>query len=257
VLSKMNNVLHQIKTFCKKNDATILTCIGGVGVVTTTVMAVKATPKALEKIKVAKEEKGEDLTKFETVIVAAPTYVPTALIGLGTLTCIFGANVLNKRHQAALVSAYTLLDSSFKEYKQKVKEVYGEEGEKNVRNEISKDKYDEETVENKNENDGKTLFYDEYSQRYFYSTVETVLRAKYEINKILSEDYGAYLNEWYDLVGLDTVDYGDYMGWSTSQMYEMYWSAWIDFYHEKMTMNDGTEYYTIVYTEPMPDFLDY
>lgn len=84
----------------------------------TAVMAVKATPKALRLIEEAEKEKGKKLTKTETVKVAWTPYIPTVLVGASTIACIFGANVLNKRRQAALMSAYALLDSSYKEYKQ-------------------------------------------------------------------------------------------------------------------------------------------
>lgn len=51
------------RQFWHRNAATVLTCLGGIGVVATSVMAIKATPKALKKIEEAKQEKGEDLSK--------------------------------------------------------------------------------------------------------------------------------------------------------------------------------------------------
>ena len=61
----MNNLLDTLKMFAKKNGPTILTCIGSVGVVITSVMAIKATPKAIVLLENARDEKGDDLTKFE------------------------------------------------------------------------------------------------------------------------------------------------------------------------------------------------
>ena len=84
-----------MSAFFKRNASTILTCVGGVGVIATAVLAVKATPKAYERIEKAKKEKGEELTKFETVKAAAHSYIPTVAVGVGTLVCIFGANALN------------------------------------------------------------------------------------------------------------------------------------------------------------------
>ena len=55
------------RLFMEHNASTILTCLGGIGIVTTTVMAVKATPKALQLIEEAEQEKGEKLTTWETV----------------------------------------------------------------------------------------------------------------------------------------------------------------------------------------------
>ena len=102
--------------YLKNHSPTILSFIGAIGVIGTAVLAVKATPKAIKRLERAKNEKGEELTKFETVIVASPVYVPTTLIGISTIVCILGANALNKRQQASLVSAYALLEESYKEY---------------------------------------------------------------------------------------------------------------------------------------------
>ena len=84
-----------MKEFLRCNSSTILTCIGAVGVVATAVMAVKATPRALECIEEAREEKGEELTKFEVVNVAGPAYIPAVITGAATVACIFGANVIS------------------------------------------------------------------------------------------------------------------------------------------------------------------
>lgn len=107
----MKGLLKYSKVFFKRNASTILTCAGGAGVVATSVMAVKATPKVLRILDQAKEEKNDKLTKFEIVKMAGPVYIPTFLVGAGTLACIFGANILNKRQQAALISAYALLEN--------------------------------------------------------------------------------------------------------------------------------------------------
>lgn len=251
----MNNLLTYSKKYVKRNAASILTSIGGVGVVATTVLAVKATPKALLLLDEAKKEKGEELTKLEVVRIAGPAYIPTTIVGVSTLACIFGANVLNKRQQASLISAYALLDNTYKEYKGKVNELYGEEADEKVRAEIAKDKYVKEEIQD--EDDGKQLFYEEYSKRYFRATNETVLRAEYEINRIVAEDCCATLNEYYDLLGIERTDYGDHVGWSSAQMFEMYWSSWIDFWHEKVELEDGMECYILNITEPMADFEDY
>ena len=215
----MSNLLTVSKRFLKKNSSTILTVLGAAGVVGTAVMAVKATPKAMELIELAEEEKGEELTKWETIQRAAPIYVPSVLIGVGTLTCIFGAHILNKRSQAALTSAYALLDQTHKEYKNKVKELYGEDGDKLIRAAVAKEHYEEEDQDGYDDEyeDGKTLFYDEFSNRYYRVTKETQLRAEYEINKMLSQAGGASLNDYYDLLEIDRQDYGEFMGWSAAQ----------------------------------------
>lgn len=255
----MSNLLTVSKRFVKKNSSTILTVLGAAGVVGTAVMAVKATPKAMELIELAEEEKGEELTKWEKVQIAGPTYIPSILLGTVTITSIFGANLLSRRTQASLMSAYALLDHTHKEYKNKVKELYGEDGDKLIRAAIAKDNYDEEDQSEYEDEyeDGKTLFYDEFSKRYYRVTKETQLRAEYEINKMLSQAGGASLNDYYDLLQIDRQDYGEFMGWSAAQMSEMFWDAWLYFHHTKVDMDDGIECYIVDYTEPFIEFDEY
>lgn len=249
----MNGLLQVTQQFIKKNASTILTCIGGAGVVATSVMAVKATPKAMKLIEAKTEEKGEKLTVLETIETAGMTYVPAVITGTATIACIFGANALNKRQQAALMSAYALLDNSYKEYKKKVDELYGEGSDQEIRDELAKDKYEETKVE-----DGKRLFYDEFSERYFEATTEDVLRAEYELNRLLSQDSGMFLNEFYELVGLDRVDYGDHLGWSAYELCENNYYCWIEFNHRKVIMDDGLECTIISFMQdPVFDFENY
>lgn len=236
-------------------NSTVLTVIGGVGVVATAVTSAKATPKALLYLEQAKEEKGEDLTPLEKFKIAGTVYIPSALIGAATLACIFGANALNKKQQASLMSAYALLDNSYKEYKAKVKDIYGEEGIQTIQEEIAKDKYEEEKAD---ADDGKLLFYDEFSGRFFRSTMEEVMRAEYEINRDLALQDWARVNDFYGYLKIDPIDGGDEIGWSTPMNYDMYWQTWIDFSNRKAVMDDGTEYYIITtFHEPMPNFEDY
>lgn len=251
----MEKLINHSKRFIRKNASTILTCVGSAGVVTTAVLAVKATPKAMRLISAAEEEKGEKLTRLETIQVAGMTYAPSAIVGIATIGCIFGANILNKRTQAALTSAYALLDQSYKEYKNKVQEMYGDDADKHIKENIAKDKYAESDIE---VGDDAKLFYDFYSGRYFESTMEHVLAAEYAINrKISTKDY-AYLNDWYDELGIDQIASGHELGWSRGSNFDMYWQDWVDFHHEEFVTDDGLECCIItIMHDPIIDFEEY
>lgn len=115
----------------QKASPTILTCVGAVGVVATAVLAVKATPKAIEMVR-ADSRKNHDgdpyaATKAEMVKSCWKCYIPAAATGAATIVCIFGANVLNRKQQAALSSAYALVSRSYTDYKRKIaiNSVYG------------------------------------------------------------------------------------------------------------------------------------
>lgn len=247
----MNNLLRHSKLFVKRNASIILTVMGGAGVIATSVMAVKATPKALHALDIAKEEKGEELTKFEVVKAAGPVYIPSVVTGVATIACIFGANALNKRQQVAMMSAYALLDNSYKEYKKKVAEIHGEEGANHIREEIAKDKLKESDIQLPSD---KQLFFDEYLGRYFEATLPQVLKAEERVNRDLSMQSYATLAEFYDNLGIEYDDAG-LLGWSADRNQMDYWQTWVDFDHHKMTMDDGLECTIIsMRQEPYPDW---
>ena len=163
----------------RSHVSTLLTCIGAVGVIATSVMAVKATPKAIELLKASEKEKGEKLTKTETVKIAAPAYIPAAVVGASTIACIFGANILSKHNQASLASAYALLDRSYKEYRNKVNALYGEEADDKVRTGVASDYYEEyenpDEIIIDEENEDMKLFFDYNTLNMFRAPMSKVI----------------------------------------------------------------------------------
>lgn len=160
-------------TFWKRNGSTILAIVGAAGVVATAVLAAKETPKAIRLVEEAEEEKGEKLTTLETVKTVAPAYIPAAITGVTTIACIFGIGTLNKKQQASIASAYALLDRSYKEYRKKVNDIYGEEADDRVKDGIAKDQYEDITPSGDSE---KTLFLDFNTLQYFEAKFEDVVQ---------------------------------------------------------------------------------
>ena len=153
--------------------STLLSCVGAVGTIATAVLAVKATPKAMKIIE-EEENNHETLTNIDKVKFAWKCYIPAIIAGTTTIVCIFGANKLNKRTLTALMSSYVMLDNSYKEYKNKVTELYGEESETRIKEEIAKDHYDVEEVGIPD--DDKLLFFDYNSLQYFNAKMSDVIQ---------------------------------------------------------------------------------
>lgn len=252
--NKLTRMFYKTKLSLKNGAPTILTCVGAVGVVATAVTAVKATPKAMMLLEEAEEIKEAELTTFEKVKVAGPAYIPSVLIGVSTISCIFGANVLNKKNQASLASAYAFLDTSYKEYKKKVADMLGEDAESEIRESIAKDHYKEQEIVVE---DDKRLYYDECSGRYFNATKEEVLAAEYEVNRLMATRGYALLNDFYANLGLGRMDPGDTLGWSIEAGYEFYGYQWVEFEHTPVTMDDGLECTIISITHPAHVGYDY
>ena len=197
-------------------------------------MAAKATPGALRLIDKAKKEKDEPLSKRDVVRVVAPAYIPAIIMGASTIACIFGANVLNKRQQASIASAYMLLDRSHKRYKAKLAELYGEDADRKITHEIAKDGYTRSDIAIEDHGE-KRLFYDSMAHRYFECSMETILQAEYEMNRDISLYGRASINDFYRYIGIPKIEAGDTVGWC----------EWIDFVHEKAFIDDDLECYIV------------
>ena len=237
----MNKLLSKTGCFFKKNVATVLTGIGTAGVVITAVSAIKATPKALYSIEEAEKEKGDKLSNKEKIITTTHIYLPTIIIGVSTIACILGANVLNKKQQASLISAYALLQKSYNEYRDKVDELY--ENSSIVDKEIAKDVYD--NTKPSVSSDEKCLFYDMFSKRYFESNKVDVIAAEYHFNRNFTLRGYATLNELYEFLGVDKIDGGDSIGWSIDAGLAFYGYSWVDFEHDFVTTDDGIDFHAI------------
>ncbi len=238
--------------FLKQNTPTILAVSAGVGLICTTISAIKVTPKVEYLLKKAEEEKQDKLTKTEIATIAIPEYIPTILLGSTTLICIFGANALNRRHQASLASVYGLIDQSYKKYKNKVIEHYGEEAHNQIVDEIIAEEAKPRYITAYSMfSDCRQFLEEDYSKpilfcidagerNFFTAPLEQVLLAEYHLNRNYTMRGVALLNEFYNFLGLEETSEGEELGWCVNDEY-----AWVDFNHRKSQLKDGTEYYLI------------
>ena len=248
---KAQKLIYKSVSSLKRNSSTILTVVAAGGVIITAVSTGKAAIKADKLLKEAKEKKGEDLTKTEVILTAGPAYIPPVVIGVSTITCIFGANILNKKQQAALASAYALVENSYRDYRNKVKEMFSEEVDTQIRDSIMLEERNRDIIAYApgcgtlpQEGEIRT-FYEPNRDTYFESTVEAVQNAEYHLNRNLALRGDATLNEFYSFLGLPETFSGSVLGWDIETLIEGYESPWIDFDHRLVTLEDGLECYII------------
>lgn len=248
----MKGLIPQLQLFFKRNGPTILTCVGALGVIATAVSAAKATPEALWLLEKSKERKGKELTKLETLQTVAPAYIPTVAVAGTTIACVFGANMLNKRQQAALSSAYAVLGQAYSTYRSKVKDVLGEEAERQVLTAMADD-----CVEDAPEKEEKKLRFMEFnSLQIFDSTMEDVYKAEDYINETLNKRGYALLSEFYEALGTSNIIEDDSrVGW-TKAMINSHGGDHIVFVHDIITTRNGEECCIITpVIDPIPDYL--
>jgi len=238
-----------MKGYLKRSSPAILTCLGAIGVVATSVLAVKATPKAVDIIRahegIDHEGNYYEPTKLEVIQLTWKCYIPAALVGLSTIACIFGANVLNKRNQASLASAYALLSESYQQYRKAAKAIYGEDADSKIKAQMAKDTYvsaDGYSVYSADMDleSERILCYDLFSKRYFTSTMAAVLNAQYHINRNLQLRGSVSINEFYEFLGIDKIENGDDIGWSIDEFIED-GIMWLDFDNRHTVLDDGLE----------------
>lgn len=158
----------------KKHSPEILAVVGTIGVVTSAVMACKATLKVnevldqskkdLETIKeshehgatphgipYSEEDYKKDLTiaYTQTGVKYVKLYGPAVAVGVASLACLLGSNHILRKRNVALAAAYTAVDKSFKAYRSRVVDRFGKELDRELRYNI-KAKEVEEIITDEN-----------------------------------------------------------------------------------------------------------
>lgn len=223
---KFKPIMAGLRTVVKKHSPEIMTGIGIAGMLTTTIIAVRATPKALALIDETRrvEEDGKtvfvELTPIDKVKTAWKCYIPAAVTGTISIACLVGASSVNAKRNAALATVYALSESALKDYREKAVEVVGEKKERAIREAVAKDKIDKNPVTN-NEvvitGNGDTLCYDAVSGRYFYSDMESLRRAANDLNRRMLSEMCVSLNEFYYEIGLSGIKIGEALGWNVDK----------------------------------------
>ena len=249
---KLMKTYKKVELKAIKHSPEILAGVGVVGVVGSLVLACKATTKLsdileeskeqLDKIKEvavdpAYEEKySQDDAKKDTTITYVQTamkvtklYAPSVILCAGSLGCLLASNNMLKKRNAALSAAYMTIDKSFKEYRKRVADRFGDEVEKEIRYNIKA----AEVVTGVDEN-GKPVTetikqvddpnsYSDYARFFDESCAAWQNDAEYNLtflkaqqqyaNDLLKARGRLFLNEVYRMLGIDETKAGQVVGW--------------------------------------------
>ena len=241
-------------------QSTILGILSSVGVIGTSVLVGYGTVKAYKKHEIFKETHDRNPTKKEIFIFSVKDFLPAALAGTGTIICILGGTTFNKQTQASIVSAYGLLDRSYKAYRKKIAEKYGKEADIDIYNSIARE-YHNVSIPHDESGPGQLLFYDEYSDRWFRRTMLEIADAEYHFNRNLALRGYANLNELYKFLGLEPTEYGEHVGWNLYLGETDYGYQWVDFEHqyceEPVDEPDSPSFYVLyILQPPHEDYLE-
>lgn len=251
---KLMKTYKKVELKAIKHSPEILAGVGVVGVVGSLVMACKATTKLsdildeskeqLDKIKevaadpVYEEKYSQDDAKKDTTITYVQTamkitklYAPSVILCASSLGCLLASNNILKKRNAALSAAYMTVDKSFKEYRKRVADRFGEEVEKEIRYNIKAEeitKVDEdgnevtETIKIMDGTDDPNS-YSDYARFFDESCAAWQNDAEYNLtflkaqqqyaNDLLKARGRLFLNEVYRMLGIDETKAGQVVGW--------------------------------------------
>ena len=251
---KMIRMYNNSKNMVEKHSPEILAGVGVVGVVASTVMACKATMKLNDILEESKETRDkirevesnpryeeqyshEDAKKdlvinyTQTAMKVAKLYAPAVILGSASLGCLLASNDILRKRNAALSAAYMTVDKSFKEYRQRVVDRFGEEVEKEIRYNIKAEEVTStvvaedgsettvtETVKTMDPNlySDYAKFFDEASP-YWQKDPEynfMFLKSQQQYaNDLLKARGRLFLNEVYEMLGIDKTKAGQIVGW--------------------------------------------
>lgn len=191
-----NKALVSMAKFIRKNLKTIYVVTGIASMVGGAVSAVFSTRNAMRHVGEAEIRKGEELTKKEVVKETWSDYIlPVTLEIGGAVLIATGFHSANKQLQV-MSTMYSVAETALSEYKRATKEVVSEKEAEEIDHKVVENRVNDNPPPKETAPDlmvdieANTLCFDLWSNRYFYSNRETILRAVNNLNRMMvSQDY--------------------------------------------------------------------
>ena len=218
----ISKLIESSKKKLSDNAPEIMIGFGLAGMLTSTIMAVKATPKAMAIIEEEEDYLNRELTKIEKAKLVWKPYVPAALGYCASTALIIGANNVNSKRSAMFAGAYKLSEQTLATYRDKVIETIGEEKEREISDKVARDKVKETRQTSYHANEviygtGQCLCYDPISGRYFNSDMDKIRKIENDLNYRLMKENMISLNEFYTELGMECTDMGFKYGWNIDE----------------------------------------
>lgn len=211
----ISSVLTGVAKQTKTNAPEILAAMGVTGVVTTSYLTAKAA------VKMSQDEDADPwASNKEKIKRYWRLFVPAGISGIVTMGAIVGSSQASGRRTAAAITAFTVTEKAFNEYKEKVVEQVGKGQEQKIRDKIVQERVDALPASKQVifAGTGHVLCCEMFTERYFRSDAETLKKAENEINARIEADLYVMLSEFYDLMGLPHTSQSDYIGWRDKPM---------------------------------------
>lgn len=257
ILKSVNGVTSKAVMKLKKHSPEILVVAGIAGTVVSAVLACKATTKVAEILDETKGTldtihegmetgaiNGQEYTnedgKKDTVVVYAQTgmklaklYGPAIILGTLSVTSILASNNILRKRNVALCAAYAAIDKSFKEYRGRVIERFGEQVDTELKYGIKAKKFEEIEVDPETGKEKKVkktvmvadpnlqsdyaVYFDSKSRNYEtnpdYNRMFLKAQQAFANDKLQTRGH-LFLNEVLDDLDLPRTPAGQIVGWT-------------------------------------------
>lgn len=256
LMNKASSAFYKAEFQLKKHSPEILLITGIVGTVVSAVMACKATTKVNDILNETKETidtihdgtengeiKGTEYTQedakkdlaiiyVQTGIKFVKLYAPSVILGTLSITSILASNNILRKRNVALAAAYATIDKTFKEYRGRVVERFGEAVDRELKYNIKAEKIEKTVTDPETGKEKKTKekievvdesgigqyarFFDEFSECWEkdpeYNLMFLRRQQQYANDRLISRGY-LFLNEVYEMLGLEPSKAGQVIGW--------------------------------------------
>ena len=257
IMKSVNGVASKAVMKLKKHSPEILVVAGIAGTVVSAVLACKATTKVAEILDETKGTldtihegmetgaiNGQEYTtedgKKDTVVVYAQTgmklaklYAPAIILGTLSITSILASNNILRKRNVALGAAYAAIDKSFKEYRGRVIERFGEQVDTELKYGIKAKKFEEIEVDPETGKEKKVkktvmvadpnlqsdyaVYFDSKSRNYEtnpdYNRMFLKAQQAFANDKLQTRGH-LFLNEVLDDLDLPRTPAGQIVGWT-------------------------------------------
>jgi hypothetical protein len=257
IMKSVNGVASKTVMKLKKHSPEILVVAGIAGTVVSAVLACKATTKVAEILDETKGTlgtihegmetgaiNGQEYTtedgKKDTVVVYAQTgmklaklYAPAIILGTLSITSILASNNILRKRNVALGAAYAAIDKSFKEYRGRVIERFGEQVDTELKYGIKAKKFEEIEVDPETGKEKKVkktvmvadpnlqsdyaVYFDSKSRNYEtnpdYNCMFLKAQQAFANDKLQTRGH-LFLNEVLDDLDLPRTPAGQIVGWT-------------------------------------------
>lgn len=231
IVGKIAKPAKAIVVEAGKRSPVILTGLAVAGVVTTVVLAVRAS-KEFEEAKKEREEAlnnveetaknaenpdqesvKEERKKINWIFAKkiAKVFLPTFISATLTIGCIIGGQVISLRKQAALAAAYSVSESTLKDYTKKTRDIAGDEKADEIERAVAEKSISKGSIIDTGL--GDDLFYDRCTGRMFRASTAAIEKAVNTVLREVSGKFSANLNTFYDALNLPNAGLGEAFGW--------------------------------------------